>query len=97
SPVPTTMTVKRRLFAGFTSFTSNLWCSHFSATGPAGTLESRVAVTSLASRHGCRHVGRRTRVRRLRCAIRAARGLDEMQLHREREAHVASDDDRRET
>ena len=34
------MISKRRLFAGFTSFTSNLCCAHFSAIGPSGILAS---------------------------------------------------------
>ena len=36
----TTMIVYFRLFAGLTSFISNLWRSHFSAIGPAGTRAS---------------------------------------------------------
>jgi hypothetical protein len=37
SPLPTTITVNFRLFAGFTSLRSNWWRSHFSASGPSGT------------------------------------------------------------
>ena len=34
------MISKRRLLAGLTSFTSNLWLDHFSAIGPSGILAS---------------------------------------------------------
>src|SRR5215208_3692605 len=40
-PVPTTMTVNRRLLAGFTSFISNLCFSHFCSIGPSGIFASR--------------------------------------------------------
>ena len=36
------MTSKRRLFAGFTSLTSNLCCDHFSAIGPEGIRASKL-------------------------------------------------------
>ena len=39
-PVPTTMMSNLRLFAGLTSFISNLCRSHFSGSGPAGAFES---------------------------------------------------------
>src|SRR6478672_5530411 len=39
-PLPTTITSNRRLFAGFTNFTSNLCCDHFSAIGPGGIFAS---------------------------------------------------------
>ena len=40
------MIVNFRLFAGFTSFTANLWLSHFSAIGPVGTRASRALTSS---------------------------------------------------
>src|SRR5690606_3946260 len=40
NPVPTTIIVNLRLLAGFTNFMLNLCFDHFSANGPAGTLES---------------------------------------------------------
>src|SRR5687767_5299620 len=40
NPVPTTITVYFRLFAGFTSFISNLHLLHLSWIGPAGVFES---------------------------------------------------------
>src|ERR671920_1920363 len=46
SPVPTTMTVYLRRFAGLTSFDSKRWRSHFSASGPPGVLESSVITLS---------------------------------------------------
>ena len=45
-PEPTTMTLYFRLFAGFTSFISNLCLSHFSDRGPEGILASRVMAVS---------------------------------------------------
>src|SRR2546423_11729081 len=38
----TTSAVYFRLFAGLTSFISNLWRSHFAAIGPDGSFESSV-------------------------------------------------------
>src|SRR6266446_3293307 len=92
SPVPTTMTVNFRLFAGLTSFTLNLWLSHLSASGPSGTFASSadevsgVMVMSARlrrGRRGCRvpALVERALLGGLRCAVRAARGLDDMQLH----------------
>ena len=40
---PITITRYLRLLAGLTSFISNLWRSHFAATGPEGMLASRVS------------------------------------------------------
>ena len=45
------MIVYFRLLAGLTSFISNLWRSHFSAIGPAGTL--RVELHAPASLVKC--------------------------------------------
>lgn len=42
NPVPTTMTEYFRLFAGLTSFKSNLCRVHFSSMGPGGILASSV-------------------------------------------------------
>src|SRR5689334_12786500 len=41
SPEPTTITVYFRLFAGFTSFISNLCLLHFSTSGPEGVFDRR--------------------------------------------------------
>src|SRR5436190_19488398 len=43
-PAPTTMISYFRLFAGLTSLMFALWLRHLSASGPAGTLESSVAM-----------------------------------------------------
>src|SRR5690349_12902340 len=45
SPLPTTMTSNFRLFAGLTSFKSNLCLSHFCATGPEGTFEFKALIS----------------------------------------------------
>src|SRR5262245_49521515 len=42
SPVPTTITVNLRRLAGFTSFDSNRWRSHLSASAPLGVFGSNV-------------------------------------------------------
>src|SRR5713226_5749905 len=59
SPLPTTMTSNFRLFAGFTSFMSKRCLSHFCASGPAGTWESRFISAqnflSVAEQHGDRN------------------------------------------
>jgi len=38
-PVPTTRILNFFLFAGFTSFSSNLCLSHFSESGPSGIFD----------------------------------------------------------
>src|SRR5262245_62217256 len=78
------MMSKRRLFAGLTSLTWNLWRSHFSASGPSGIFASSVMSISLV----LARFRRRLRVRTLE--------IDEAELHRDGEAQVADQDDRRE-
>src|SRR6266702_6400287 len=48
-PVPTTSTSNFRLLAGLTSLMSNLWLSHFAASGPEGALLSRIIRKNLIS------------------------------------------------
>src|SRR5215831_15904260 len=48
-PVPTTIIVYFRLFAGLTSFISNLCRSHFSAIGPGGILASSFTASTLSA------------------------------------------------
>ena len=48
-PVPTTMILNLRLLFGLTSFASAMNLSHFSASGPSGTLASSVIVDRRAS------------------------------------------------
>ena len=43
SPVPTTMMVSLRRFAGFTRRAENLRCDHFFSMGPAGAFVSRMS------------------------------------------------------
>src|SRR5690349_19698103 len=62
-PLPTTSTVYFRLLAGFTSFISNRWRSHFCSIGPAGVLDrSSIALVLDRSRFGDRRLPQEARV-----------------------------------
>src|SRR5688572_21583797 len=89
-PVPTTMILNLRLLAGLTNFSFSLNVSHFSASGPSGTLASSFsepAVTPVAS-------GESTAVL-MGCSSSHGRVIDDARHDRDRERHVADHDDRR--
>src|SRR5690349_1647683 len=86
-PEPTTMNSNFRRLFGLTSFRSNLWLSHLSASGPAGIFESSVSATAVVLLF----------LRSVVCGGRGRRAsVDDAGQDRDREGHVRDGDDRRE-